>query len=58
MEIAKRAATVKGREETPIWLEKDLDEGDTTIGGIKYLAKFDFVRDDPRFQSIAAKLPY
>jgi hypothetical protein len=56
--IAMRAATVKDREQTLIWLEKALDESDTTIGGIKYLAKFDFVRDDPRFKSIEARLPY
>ncbi|MEP7074920.1 MAG: winged helix-turn-helix domain-containing protein [Acidobacteriota bacterium] len=56
--IAMRAATVKDREQTLVWLEKAIDEDDTTIGGVKYLAKFDFVRDDPRFQAMATRMPY
>lgn len=49
IEIAMRAASVKDREKTLYWLEKALNEGDTTIGNIRYFAKFDFVHDDPRF---------
>ncbi len=56
--IAMRAATVKDREQTLFWLERSLEEGDTTIGGIRYFAKFDFVRDDPRFQTVVSKLPF
>jgi TolB-like protein/Tfp pilus assembly protein PilF len=58
MEIALRAATAKDVEQTLLWLEKALEEGDTTVGGMKYFAKFDFVRDDPRFQAIESKLSY
>ncbi len=54
--IALRAATVKDREQTIYWLEKSLEEGNITLGGIKFLAKFDFVRDDPRFQAITQKV--
>ncbi|MEP6848262.1 MAG: hypothetical protein ABI999_05350 [Acidobacteriota bacterium] len=49
---------MKDREQTLSWLKKVLDEGDTAIGVVKYLAKFDFVRDDPRFQGVVARLPY
>lgn len=58
LSVALRAATVKDREQTLSWLEKAIDEGDRTIVGIKYLAKFDFVRDDPRFQAVANKLSF
>ncbi len=56
--IAMRAATVKDREQTLFWLEKALEEGDTTLGGIKFFIKFDFVRDEPRFQAVVSKLSY
>ncbi len=56
--IAMRAATVKDREQTLYWLERSLEEGDTTIGGIKFLAKFDFVRDEPRFQAVVQKMSF
>jgi DNA-binding winged helix-turn-helix (wHTH) protein/TolB-like protein/Tfp pilus assembly protein PilF len=57
-EVALRAATIKDREQTLFWLERSVEEGDTRIGGLKYLAKFDFVRDDPQFQDIFDKLPF
>ena len=47
-----RAATAKDREQTLHWLERAVEEGDTTVGGIRFLSKFDFVRDDPRFRAI------
>ncbi|QQS41643.1 MAG: tetratricopeptide repeat protein [Acidobacteriota bacterium] len=56
--IAMRAATIKDREETLAWLKRALEEGDTTVGGIRYLSKFEFVRDDPRFQSILKEVPF
>lgn len=56
--IAERAATVKDRNQTLTWLEKAIDEGDPRIQQIRYLAKFDFLRDDVRFRSLAEKLPY
>lgn len=56
--IAGRAATVRDREQTLFWLEKALEEGDTTLGGTRFFAKYDFVRDDPRFQAVVTKLPF
>lgn len=57
-EVALRAATIKDREQTLFWLEKSAEEGDTRIGGLRYLAKFDFVRDDQQFQDLFDKLPF
>ncbi len=58
LSVSLRAATVKDREQTLSWLEKAIDEGDRTIVGITYLAKYDFVRNDPRFQAVANKLSF
>ncbi|MGQ0542982.1 MAG: tetratricopeptide repeat protein, partial [Blastocatellia bacterium] len=58
LSVSLRAATVKDREQTLYWLERAIDEGDRTIVGIEYLAKYDFVRDDPRFQAVANKLSF
>lgn len=54
--VALRAATVKDREKTLYWLEKADEEGDPTLPQIKFLTKFDFVRDDKRFQAVAKKM--
>lgn len=54
--IALRAATVKDRDATLCWLEKALAEGDATLSRIRYLEKFDFVRNEVRFRSIVNKL--
>ncbi|MGQ0541601.1 MAG: tetratricopeptide repeat protein [Blastocatellia bacterium] len=56
--IAMRAATIKNREQTLFWVEKSLQEGDPTIQQVKFLAKFDFVRDDPRFQAVVERLAF
>jgi len=40
------------------WLERSNEEGDPTLFQIKYLSKFDFVRDDKRFQAVAKKLSF
>lgn len=56
--IAGRAATVKDRERTLAWLEKALQEADTTVGGTRFFAKYDFVRDDPRFHAVVGKLAF
>jgi tetratricopeptide (TPR) repeat protein len=58
LEIAVRAAGIKDREQTLFWLEKALEEGDTTQGGTRYFARFDFVRDDPRFKAVESKLAF
>ena len=56
--VAMRAATVKDSEATLFWLEKSFAQGETTLGGIRYLSKFDFVRDEIRFNAIIAELAY
>jgi hypothetical protein len=56
--VASRAAVVKDREQTLRWLERSLQERDTTLAIIKFLARYDFVRDDPRFQAIEQKTSY
>jgi DNA-binding winged helix-turn-helix (wHTH) protein/thioredoxin-like negative regulator of GroEL len=53
--VASRAAVVKDREQTLRWLERSLQEGDPTLGSIRFLARYDFVRDDQRFQTIVQK---
>jgi TolB-like protein/lipoprotein NlpI len=55
--LANRAAAIKDREQTLDWIEKAREEDDPLLFEIKYLSDFDFVRDDPRFQAVAATLP-
>jgi DNA-binding winged helix-turn-helix (wHTH) protein/TolB-like protein len=57
-ELAVMSASIKDRDRTLFWLEKAGDDQDTYAGGIAYLAKFDFVRDDPRFKDFQAKMPF
>ena len=56
--IASQAASVGDRELTLSWLEKASQEGDPALSQIKYLAKYDFVRDDPRFHEIVKEIGY
>jgi TolB-like protein/DNA-binding winged helix-turn-helix (wHTH) protein/cytochrome c-type biogenesis protein CcmH/NrfG len=56
--VASRAAIVKDREQTIRWLERSLQEGDPTLASIRFLPRYDCVRDDPRFQSILQKTGY
>jgi TolB-like protein/DNA-binding winged helix-turn-helix (wHTH) protein len=56
--LASRAATVKDREQTLHWLEQASQQGDPILFCIRFLAKYDFVRDDPRFQAIVQKLQF
>ena len=56
--VALRAATVKDAEQTLYWLERADREGEPTLFQIKFLTKFDFVRDDKRFQAIVGKLNF
>ena len=53
--VASRAAVVKDREQTLRWLERSLQERDPTLAGIRFFARYDFVRDDPRFQAVVEK---
>jgi hypothetical protein len=56
--VARRAAIVKDREQTLRWLERALQEEDPILGYIRFFARYDFVRDDPRFQAIVQKTSY
>ncbi len=56
--VARRAAIIKDREQTLRWLERSLQEDDPILGYIRFFARYDFVRDDPRFQSIVQKTSY
>jgi len=56
--ISSRAAIIKDREKTLSWLERSLQEGDPILGSVRFLARYDFVRDDPRFQAIVRKTSY
>jgi hypothetical protein len=56
--IATRAAIVKDREQTLRWLERSLQERDPILSSIRFFARYDFVRDDPRFQAILQKTGY
>jgi len=56
--VASRAAIVKDREQTLRWLERALQEVDPILDSIRFLARYDFVRDDPRFQAIVQKTSY
>jgi serine/threonine-protein kinase len=58
LDVARRAATVKDREQTLRWLERALQEGDPILGYVRFFARYDFVRDDPRFQAIVQKMSY
>jgi hypothetical protein len=53
--IAHRAAIVKDREQTLRWLERSLEERDPVLSSIRFFARYDFVRDDPRFQAVVEK---
>ena len=56
IDIAMRAASLRDTEQTIAWLREAAEENDPTLFGIKYLSKFDFVRNDPRFQEIVSKV--
>ncbi|HKQ77050.1 MAG TPA: tetratricopeptide repeat protein, partial [Blastocatellia bacterium] len=56
--VALRAASVKDREQTLRWLERSFQEGDPILVYIRFFARYDFVRDDPRFQAILQKISY
>jgi TolB-like protein/DNA-binding winged helix-turn-helix (wHTH) protein/cytochrome c-type biogenesis protein CcmH/NrfG len=56
--VASRAAIVKDREQTLRWLELSLQEDDPTLASVRYLPRYDFVRDDPKFQAILQKTGY
>jgi len=58
MNVAFISASLSDRENTVKWLQKAYDEGEPTISQIKFLQKYDFVREDPRFQLLEQKLVF
>jgi len=40
------------------WLEKAADEREQMLSQIRYVAKYDFVRDDERFQVILKRIGF
>jgi tetratricopeptide (TPR) repeat protein len=56
--VAGRAVIVKDREQTLRWLEQSLQEGDPKLGYVRFFARYDFIRDDPRFQAIVQKTSF
>ncbi|HMU32359.1 MAG TPA: winged helix-turn-helix domain-containing protein [Pyrinomonadaceae bacterium] len=58
IDIALRYATLADRENTLKWIEKSYDEGEPTIDQISFLSKYDFLRDDPRFQDLEKRLKF
>lgn len=58
LDIASRYALVKNREQTLDWLEKAFAEDERTLSGIKFLARYDFLRGDERFERIVRKIDF
>ncbi len=56
--IASRFAMMKNTDQTIFWLEKAHEEGDPTLWQIIFLAKYDFIRDNEKFQRILQKIEY
>jgi len=49
---------VKDREQTLVRLEKAFDERDRTLTQIKFVAQYDFLRNDERFQRLVQKIEF
>lgn len=58
LDIASQYAALNNREQTLTWLEKAADEDARTISSIKFMARYDFVRDDERFRRIVEKIEF
>jgi TPR repeat protein len=58
LDIASQYARQKNHEQTLEWLEKAADQDARTLSYIKLLARYDFVRDDERFQRIVQKIDF
>ncbi|HEY8460050.1 MAG TPA: winged helix-turn-helix domain-containing protein [Blastocatellia bacterium] len=56
--VASRAAIVKDREQTLHWLERSLQEADPALASVRHLPRYDFVREEPRFQAVLRKIGY
>ena len=58
IQIAIYAANLKNREQTLEWLEKAEQEHDATLWQIKYVARYDFLRGDERFDRLLKKIDF
>ena len=58
LEIASLYAALKNREQTLVWLEKAFDDGEQAISQIRFIARYDFVRDDERFKRLVEKIEF
>jgi tetratricopeptide (TPR) repeat protein len=56
--VAQDAAALKDQEQTLYWLEKAVEDEDASLEQIKFIATYDFVRDDERFKSIVEKVNF
>lgn len=54
--IAHAFAVVGDKEAALAWLEKAYEEHDNSLTGLKVGAGWDFLRDDPRFQSLLRRV--
>jgi tetratricopeptide (TPR) repeat protein len=58
LDIALLYARKKDREQTLAWLEKAAEEDARVLVVIKFLARYDFVRDEERFRKILEKIEF
>ncbi len=58
LDIAFLAAILKDRDQTLEWLEKAEQEHEPVLWQIKYIARYDFVSDDKRFQDLLEKISF
>ncbi len=58
IQIATIAAVLKNQEQTLNWLEKAEEEHEATLWQIKYVARYDFLREDSRFQNLLQKIDF
>jgi TolB-like protein/DNA-binding winged helix-turn-helix (wHTH) protein len=56
IQIAFLAAVLRDRTATLDWLEKAAQENDAILWQIKYVARYDFVRDDERFKRLVENI--
>jgi TolB-like protein/DNA-binding winged helix-turn-helix (wHTH) protein/Tfp pilus assembly protein PilF len=56
IQIGFLAAVLRNRTATLDWLEKAEQEHDAILWQIKYVARYDFVRDDERFKRLIEKM--
>ncbi len=56
--MAWHYAAVGDKENTIKWIEKAAEEGEPTLSQIRYMQRYDFVRDDTRFQAVMNQLGF